>query len=182
MNKRNDRRPQAGFTLIETAIAILVLTVGLLALAATLANGLAYMSLSQYDYIAQEKAAEAMESIFTARDMGQATWGTICNVGNGANCIFLAGAQPLCDPGPDGIIGTADDNCAGAPDALLLPNNALSFNPPVRIALSNFTRTITITPSPNGMANLNEIQVTVTYTYGPFTRTFNLYSNISNFS
>lgn len=172
---------QTGFTLIETMIAIVVLCVGLLALAAMLGSGIAYMNLSQSDYIAQEKASEAVESIFTARDMGQATWGQICNVGSGPSCIFLTGAQQLCDPGPDGIIGTADDNCAGLPDAILQPNNALSFNPPVRIPLSGFTRTITITPVA-GFPNLSQVQVTVTYTSGKFTRSYNLYTNISNFS
>lgn len=180
---RMPRNRQAGFTLIETMIAIVVLCVGLLALAAMLGTGIAYMNLSQYDYIAQQKAAEAVESIFTARDMGQATWGNICNVGSGANCLFLTGAQPLCDAGPDGIIGTADDNCAGLPDALLLPNNALSFNPPVRVPLSGFTRTITIGPAPGvAVPNLSQIQVTVTYTSGKFTRSYTLITNISNFS
>jgi prepilin-type N-terminal cleavage/methylation domain-containing protein len=180
MRMRMPRNRQSGFTLMEVMIAIVVLCVGLLALAAMLGTGIAYMSLSQYDYIAQEKAAEAVESIFTARDMGQATWGNICNVGGGPSCVFLNGAQPLCDPGPDGILGTADDNCAGLPDAILLPNNALSFNPPVRVPLSNFTRTITITPT--AIANLNEIQVTVQYTSGKFTRSYTLTTNISNFS
>lgn len=172
---------QSGFSLIETMIAIVVLSVGILALAAMLGSGLAFMSVSQYDYIAQQKASEAVESIFTARDMGQATWGQICNVGSGPNCIFLTGAQQLCDPGPDGIIGTADDNCAGLPDAILEPNNALSFNPPVRVPLSGFTRTIAIAPVP-GFPNLSQIQVTVTYTSGNFTRSYSLYTNISNFS
>jgi prepilin-type N-terminal cleavage/methylation domain-containing protein len=180
MRMRMPRNRQSGFTLMEVMIAIVVLCVGLLALAAMLGTGIAYMSLSQYDYIAQEKAAEAVESIFTARDMGQATWGNICNVGAGPNCLFLNNPQPLCDPGPDGILGTADDNCAGLPDALLQPNNALSFNPPVRIPLSNFTRTITITPT--AIANLNEISVTVQYTSGTFTRSYTLVTNISNFS
>lgn len=181
MRTRTPRNRQAGFTLMETMIAIVVLAVGLLALAAMLGEGIAYMNLSQYDYIAQQKAAEAVESIFTARDMGQATWGQICNVGSGPSCIFLTGAQQLCDPGPDGIVGTADDNCAGMPDALLLPNNALSFNPPERVALSGFTRTITIAPVA-GFPNLSQIWVRVTYTSGKFTRSYDLYTNISNFS
>lgn len=174
------RKKQSGFTLIETMIAIVVLVVGLLALAAMLGDGLAYMNMAQDDYIAQQKAAEAVESIFTARDMGQATWGSICNVGAGPNCIFVAGPMQLCDPGPDGIVGTIDDNCAGAPDALLLPNAGLTFNPPVRVPLSNFTRTITITPT--ATPNLSQIWVRVTYISGKFTRNYDLYTNISNFS
>lgn len=181
MSTRMPQRRQAGFTLMETMIAIVVLMIGLLALAAMLGTGLAFMNTSQDDYIAQEKAMEAVESIFTARDMGQATWSSICNIGGGANCIFSAGPQQLCDPGPDGIVGTADDNCAGLPDAILLPNGANNFNPPVRVPLSSFTRTIAITPVPL-VPNLNQIQVTVTYTSGRFTRSYTLTTNISNFS
>lgn len=184
MRKRKSvgmRRPsQAGFTLIEMMIATVVLSIGVLGLAATLADGLAYMDMSKYDYIAQQKASEAVESIFSARDMGEATWASICNVGSGTGCIFLTGAKQLCDPGPDGIVGTADDNCAGLPDAILLPGPDGKFSDAVRVPLSNFTRTITIT-SIN--ANLAQIQVVVTYSSGRWTaRSYTLTTNISNFS
>jgi Tfp pilus assembly protein PilV len=56
INPRIGRRIQAGFTLLETMIATFVLVVGLLGLAATLAQGLAWMNVSQYEYIAQQKA------------------------------------------------------------------------------------------------------------------------------
>src|ERR1700761_7622407 len=80
---RNQRqRRQRGFTLIETMIAMVVMSVGVLSLAAMLASSLAYMNTSQFDYVAQQKAAEAVESIYTARNLGQATWSTICNVGS----------------------------------------------------------------------------------------------------
>jgi prepilin-type N-terminal cleavage/methylation domain-containing protein len=174
------QRAQAGFTLIEMMIATVVLSVGVLGLAATLADGLAYMDMSKYDYIAQQKASEAVESIFTARDMGEATWASICNVGSGTGCIFLSGPQSLCDPGPDGIVGTADDNCAGLPDAILLPGPDGRFSDAVRVPLSAFTRTITITPI---NTNLTQIQVDVTYSTGRWRgRTRTLITNISNFS
>jgi type II secretory pathway pseudopilin PulG len=178
----------SGFTLIETMMAVLVVMVGVLSLAAMLATGLAYMQMSQYDFIAQQKAAEAVESIFTARDMGQATWDSICNVGSSvcAAGIFIANPTSLCDPGPDGILGTADDNCAGLPDAMLLPNASGNFNPPVRAPLSSFKRTITITNATTAggatIPNLRQIQVTITYTAGRFNRTYTMTSNISNFS
>jgi Prokaryotic N-terminal methylation motif len=175
------RRPsEAGFTFIEMMIAVLVLTTGLLALAVTLADGLGYMGISKYDYIAQQKASEAVESIFTARDIGEASWSSICNVGGGAGCKFLNGPQPLCDPGPDGIVGTADDNCAGAPDAILLPGPDGKFSDAVRVPLSNFTRTITIAPL---NASLKQIQIVITYTglHG-VGRQYTLTTDISNFS
>jgi prepilin-type N-terminal cleavage/methylation domain-containing protein len=177
---RKNRHSQSGFTLIEMVIAMVVMTIGVLGLAATLADGFSYMDLSKYDYIAQQKASEAIESIFTARDMGEATWATICNVGNGSGCIFLAGPTSLCDPGPDGILGTADDNCAGLPDAIVLPGNDGSFSDSIRAPLSTFRRTITITPI---NANLDQLQVVITYTTGRWAnRSYTLTTNISNFS
>jgi prepilin-type N-terminal cleavage/methylation domain-containing protein len=190
---------ERGFTLMETMISLAVLVIGVLGLAAALADGMAYMSMSQYDYIAQQKAAEAVESIFTARDIGQATWSTICNVGSSvcSSGIFLIGATPLCGPGADGILGTADDfvgsACAGgalaAPDALILPNSSGAVNSTSGnlVPLSNFNRTITITPVVDGsgttIANLRQIQVTVTYTSGHFgNRSYTLTAYISNFS
>jgi type II secretory pathway pseudopilin PulG len=190
MNIRAHKRIQAGFMLLETMIAALVLSIGLVGLAAILAQGLAYMNVSQYEYIAQQKASETIESIFTARNQGQATWSTICNVGSTvcSNGIFLIGAQTLCDPGPDGIVGTSDDyssgGCAVTADAVLQPGTDGTFTTPTRIPLStyNFQRTITIS-SVSGVANLRQIQVTITYRAGRWpTQSYTLTAAISNFS
>jgi prepilin-type N-terminal cleavage/methylation domain-containing protein len=193
MNARMPRRNRAGFTLIETMIATLVLSVGLLGLSGILAQGLAYMNVSQYEYIAQQKASETVESIFTARDQGQATWSTICNVGSSvcSNGIFLTGANPLCDPNTDGILGTSDDYVSGAcPDAahtdsILLPNATTGLlTSPSRIPLTHFgfTRTITIS-SVTGVSNLRTIQVTISYRAGRFpAMSYTLTTAISNFS
>jgi type II secretory pathway pseudopilin PulG len=190
MRVRKTRRTQTGFTLLEVMIAIVVLMIGVLGLAAMLADGLAYMSMAQADYIAQEKATEAVESIFTARDMGQATWTTICNVGSSvcSSGVFLVGAEPLCDPGADGIIGTADDfsgsQCRVAADGLILPgtSGAVNSSSTNRVGLSNFTRTIVIT-NVTGVANLRQITVTINYSAGRFTnRSYSMTTNISNFS
>jgi len=187
-------RAQAGFTLMEVMIAIVVLAVGVLGLAGMLGDALTYMNTAQVDYIAQQKAVEAVESIFTARDIGQATWSTICNVSSTvcSNGVFLAGAQTLCDPGPDGILGTSDDYsgsaCAVSADAILQPTSAgilniTSLTNANRIPLSNysFKRTITITDVPN-VTNLRQIQVIITYRAGKFQRSYTLTTNISNFS
>ena len=40
---------QSGFTLAETMISLAVLLIGVLGLAAVLADGMAYMNMSQYD-------------------------------------------------------------------------------------------------------------------------------------
>ena len=186
---KRGRNDSIGFTLIETMIAVVVLSVGILSVAAMLADGLAYMNSSQYDYIAQQKAAEAIESIYTARNLGQATWSTICNVGSTVctGGIFVNGAQPLCDPGPDYIIGTADDfngtNCAVATDSLWLADSTGKYASTTKVPLTNysFKRTITITAFSN-VTNLRTITVLITYKAGRFSRSYTLTSTISNFS
>jgi len=172
------RKQEQGFTLIETMIAILVLAFGVLALAATFANGITYMMSSQDDFIAQQKAQEAVESIFTARDSSSVPFTSIANVSNGG--IFTDGATALCDPGADGIVGTEDDNCAAsAIDCIETPgpDGVLGTADDVCIPLDNFRRTIKITPVSTG---LNQIQVTMNYTSGKLTRQYQLTTYISS--
>ena len=172
------RKQEQGFTLIETMIAICVLAFGVLALAATFANGITYMVSSQDDFIAQQKAQEAVESIFTARDSSSVPFSSIANTTNGG--IFKVGPTPLCDPGPDGIVGTLDDNCsANAIDCIETPgpDGILGTADDVCIPLTNFTRTIAITPVSTG---LNQITVTMNYRAGRLTRQYQLTTYISS--
>jgi len=180
MSGKNRRRGDSGFTLMETMIAMVVLAIGILALAAMLGDGLAYMAMSQDEYIAEQKAAEAVESVYTARDVGQTTWANINNVSGGG--IFVNGPTNLCDPGPDGIEGTADDNCA-LPDVIWSPgpDGKLGTADDIKIPLSRFTRTILIAPVA-GRADLRQITVSITYTVERFTRTYTLVTNISQYS
>ena len=62
------RHDESGFTLMETLIALGVLTVGLLSVAQMMAFGFTTMTASGEDMIARQKASEAIESVYTARD------------------------------------------------------------------------------------------------------------------
>ena len=75
---------QQGFALLETLIAIVILMIGLLAVLATFAMALGNTNTVQLDSIARQKATEALESIFTARQTSQITFAAIQNVGAGA--------------------------------------------------------------------------------------------------
>jgi type II secretory pathway pseudopilin PulG len=180
--KSHSRFPRArGFTLLEALVATLVMATGVLSLAFVLADSLAYMNMSQYEFICQQKAQEAVESVFTARDAGFVTWGQIDNISNGG--IFKDGPQPLLDPGPDGMVNTADDNPL-LPDAIVGPgpDGILGTDDDTKIYLSNFSRQMTIVDNVFGNPNLKQITVTVTYTQGRFQRTYNLVTYISSFS
>jgi Tfp pilus assembly protein PilV len=180
---QNSFRSSAGFTLIEAAISLLVLAIGVMGLTAMMTDGIAYMSMSQADYLAQQKAEEAVESIFYARDSQLYTWAQIQNVSSGG--IFLNGPEVLCDPGPDGIIDTADDNTANL-DAIYLPSATGNLYPGgIKQPLSNYTRTITITNIVEpGIATivLRQITVTINYTVGKFQRQYTLTSYICQWS
>ena len=181
---RTARSSDHGFTLIEALIATAILAGGLLTIAGFLGQGLRYMAGSSAVLTAREKAREAVESVHTARDTGLLTWTRIQNVAAGG--VFLAGAQPLTTPGPDGLVNTADDGGIEAirtpgPDGIL-GNTDDEIRP-----LTNFTREIRITPlNKDGLSvvnpSLRQITVIVTYTVEGVTKTYTLSTYISSFS
>jgi type IV pilus modification protein PilV len=172
-----------GFTLLETMIAMIVLGVGVLGLAALLGDSLAYMNSAQADFIAQQKAAEAVEAVFTARDTQAVTWAGIQNVSNGG--IFLDGAQTMLDPGTDGLVGTAADANASQSTIIMPgPDGILGTADDIVLPLSTayqMTRTIAITSIVNE-SSVRQIQVTVNYRSGRFKKSYTLTTFISQYS
>jgi prepilin-type N-terminal cleavage/methylation domain-containing protein len=176
-------RRDAGFTLIEALIAMVILTVGMLGLAQAFYVGMRHMSTSSANLIAREKAREAVESVHTARDTRIITWAQIRNVGagGGAGGVFLVGAQILYNAGGDGLVNTADDQAAGL-ETQRDPgvNGVLGDADDVLIPLTAFRRQIEIRDMPN--LDVRELIVTITYTVGPQQRTYRLRTFISAFS
>jgi prepilin-type N-terminal cleavage/methylation domain-containing protein len=176
LKMKSSQTNQAGFTLVETMIALLILAGGLLALASAFAQGMVIMGTAHYHQIAKEKASEAIESVFTSRDTRIITWARIRNVNNGG--IFLTGPQPLRAPGLDGLVNTADD---GAQEAEALPgdDNQLGTADDVAVSLNTFTREIQIADI---APNLRQIRVIVNYQIGHLTRQYQLVAFISSFA
>lgn len=185
--------PQQGFTLIEAAIAGVVLMVGLLAMLAVFAQAVAVTQTAQQDQIARQQAISALESIFTARDTQQVTFDQIANQPTG---IFQLGPQQLTDPGLDGLTGTADDGATvptGCPTYVQCmklpgPDGVLGTPDDVTTSLTNYTRTITIANVLNADGsinpNLKSIAVNVTYVGGGLkagSRTYTVTGLISAF-
>ncbi|HKM81702.1 MAG TPA: prepilin-type N-terminal cleavage/methylation domain-containing protein [Candidatus Acidoferrum sp.] len=181
--KKSQPRKQKGFTLIEVMVAMAVLVAGVLSLVSIFTQGLRASYQTQIQYIAQQKAQEAMESIFTARDTRLVTSAQINNVSNGG--IFMDNAQPLCATGPDGLFGTADDDCTNNPDGIVVapgPDKIFGTADDVTINLNPWmTRTILIAPVAN-TTNLKSITVTVKWTFEGQTSQYVIQSLISNFS
>jgi prepilin-type N-terminal cleavage/methylation domain-containing protein len=181
VSTRAESPAAAGFTLIEAMVAMTVLTVGLLGLAQAFYMGMRNMSTSSANLIAREKAREAIESVHTARDTRTISWAQIRNVSNGG--VFLDGAQPLYAAGADGLVNTADDAAAGL-EALRDPgpNGILGDADDVVTPLNGFTRQIQILELSPVNADLRQIVVTITYTVGPQRGTYTLRTFISAFS
>lgn len=169
---RNDE----GLTLVEAMISIVILGGGLLGIAIAFSQGMVLMSTSHYHQIAKQKAAEAVESVFTSRDTRTITWARIRNVSHGG--VFLDGPQPLRVQGNDGLVNTGDD---GALETELLPgpDGALGTADDRVFALDSFTREIQIADLG---PNLREVRVIVRYRIEHLVRRYEVVSYISSFA
>lgn len=174
------RHDQNGFTMMETVFALGIVSVGLLSLLAVFVQGMTMMAVSQPDFIAKEKAAEAIESVYAARDTHVLTWAHLRNVQGASGSdggVFLDGPRQLRDPGPDGLVNTGDD---GAVQRVVTPgpDNELGTADDVWTALDSYTREIRIRDE--GL-NLRRLTVTVTYRIGDTVRQYVLTTLFSNF-
>lgn len=165
---------QRGFTLVETMIAIAIMGIAIVTLLAAFGTAIAATQNAQENLIARQKALEAMESIYTARNTQQITFSQIANISNGG--IFTDGPVQLLSPGPDGLVNTADDVnypptgvCAAGPECITLPgpDGILGTADDTELSLANFQRQIQVGNAlqSDGTINPNLKQVTVTVSY-----------------
>lgn len=166
-----------GFSLIETVIALGVLVTGVLGAAAILATGMNKLSSSPSDVVVTQKAAQAIEAVFSARD--KLPWAKLKNQADGG--VFHDGPQALTVAGLDGLVNTADD---GLTETVRLPgkDEMIDTSDDEIITLSSFTRDIKITDVVNQGGQLRTILVTVTYKNGSAIRSYTLTSLISAYS
>jgi type II secretory pathway pseudopilin PulG len=162
--------------LIETMIAVALLSIAIITLIATFGTAITATQNAQENLIARQKAMEAMESIYTARNTQQITFARIANISAGG--IFTDGPVQLLSAGPDGLVNTADDVnfpasgvCAAGPECITLPgpDGILGTPDDKPMSLANFTRQIQIGTvlEIDGVTidpNLRLITVTVSYT------------------
>ena len=167
---------QSGFSLLETVFAIGVLSVGALGMAGTFTQGMQRTVSSPNELIATQKAAEAVESVFSARDSHLLTWSQLRNENYGG--VFIDGPQPLKLPGPDGIVNTHDDTLIESFD-LPGPDQLLGNADDVTKTLDGFTREIKLVDLTD---DLRSITVTVTFKSGPQTRSYSITAYISTWA
>jgi prepilin-type N-terminal cleavage/methylation domain-containing protein len=180
MTQRRPHNSQSGFTIIETMIAIAIMSIGILTVLAAFATAVGVTQNAQENLIARQKTLEAMESIYTARNTQQITFSQIANTPSG---IFTSGPTQLLAPGNDGLVNTTDDApfaanlpCAAGPECIVLPgpDGILGTADDKAMSLANFTREIQISKvfEADGVTvnpNLKQVTVIVTYTTGTST-------------
>jgi hypothetical protein len=157
-------------------IAIAVLTIGILTVIAAFGSAVSSTQNSQENLIAREKALQALESVYAARNDQQITFAQIANISNGG--IFTDGPVNLLCAGTDGLVNTADDvncpasgPCAAGPECVVLPgpDGILGTADDTAMSLGAFTRQIKITAVP-GYTTLDQVTVTITYPVGGLIR------------
>lgn len=154
-------RDDAGFTLAEALVAMGITVVGVMSLGLALAAGTRMLVGGQGQMVAAQRAAEAVEAVFKARDSRTIEWAEIRNVvgeGNGAG-VFLDGPREIRDPGDDGLINTDDD---GEIEEVITPgvDGLLGTDDDQHTPLTGYTREIEIRDIG---PNLRQIRVIVKY-------------------
>jgi prepilin-type N-terminal cleavage/methylation domain-containing protein len=169
-------RSQSGFSLIETMVSMLVLTVGVLGLSQAFISGVQKSSSSPYEVLATQKAAEAVESVFAARDSHTITWAQMQNSAQGG--VFVGVPTPMKTAGVDGILNTSDD---GSVESFVFPGPDGFVGTPddKTLTLDGFTRKIAIVEL---SAYLRQITVTITYPANGQTKTYEVTALISQYA
>ncbi len=175
---------ESGFSVVETIVSIGVLTTGIIGAAAVLVAGMTNLNSSPADVVVTQKASQAVEAVFAARDSHKLTWSQIRNVrgpsGNDGG-VFLDGPQPLKKAGADGLVNTADDTTV---ETVVLPgkDQMIGTSDDQTLTLNQFQREIAIADVPGENGQLRSITVTITYQNGPTKRTYVLTTFISSYA
>jgi len=158
---------EAGFTLFEAVIAILILTIGLIGTAAAITYALQFGAVSRNVSSAKSVIVATIEEVETLRNARRLDFKQVANVGNVDNIGspnpfngFSTGFKPVSlNPGADGVNGTNDDLIeAGADGIFGTPDDFLNQT----VVRQGYEREITITDL-NGSTTIKKIEIKVRY-------------------
>lgn len=151
------QRSEAGFTLLEMMLAMILVAIGLLGVATSISYALMVSNRGRGITNAKMLAVTVLEQMETLRDTGQLHFSEISNAhidGSSFNG-FPIDFRPISTvPGPDGIFGTDDDLKVLGSDGLYHDNPSL--------ARPGVSRKIIISTLPDN-DYLKKIVVTVRY-------------------
>ena len=159
---------EAGITIMEMVAAMMVLTVGLLGLAASIGYAVTVSNRGRNLTNTKLVAVSLLEQMETLRNTQQLTFGQIANTGAVDNSEatwnfagFPTGYQLLSkNPGPDGIFGTSDDFISPGADNVYGTGDDFTDS---SLAIAGYSREVVIS---NLSSSLKRIQVTVRYPDG----------------
>jgi hypothetical protein len=130
--------------------------------------------------MATQKAAEAVESVFSARDSHTFTWAQLRNKSKGG--IFVDGAEDLKTGGNDGVVNTGDPGEVAESVTLPGPDQNFATAGDNRVQkFETFKREILIEDI-EGNEVLRSLTVIITYKAGPITQKYTLTTYISAFA
>ena len=154
------RGPEAGFSMLEMVVAILILSIGLLAVASAIGYALMVSNRGRGVTNSKMLVVSMLEQMETLRDTGQLHFNEISNsqVTGSTFTGFPNTFQPVSrTPGPDGVFGTADDLRNAGPNGTY--GDSDDFTDPT-LARPGFTRRVIITTLPTN-DYLKKIEVTL---------------------
>jgi Tfp pilus assembly protein PilE len=155
LNKKSEKltesNNEAGFSLFEVIIAILVLTIGLIGTAAALSYSFEYSTTSRNVGSARLVIVSTIEEIESLRNTQRLNFKQLANVPdvdntdaknvfNGFSVDFKAVSL---NPGFDGVFGTDDDLLEAGPDGILGNSDDVEN---LSLARGGYMRRIAITP------------------------------------
>jgi Tfp pilus assembly protein PilV len=156
---------EKGFTYIEVIIAIIIMTVGILACLSAITFAMFRERQAENRNTARQITSSAIESIFAARDLRNNNvlnnWRAINNDTAAVPGIFKTGWTPIReDAGFDGIHGTSDDACATGTNC---PSGAGTNN---SAEVIGFQRRIVISDIPEpGIATIRKRKIEISVRY-----------------
>lgn len=159
---------EKGFTYIEVIIAIIIMTIGILACLSAISFAMFREQQAENRNTARQITSSALESIFATRDLRNNNvlnnWTAINNSTAPVPGIFETGWRPIReDAGFDGIQGTPDDAC---PTGISCPSGDSTNTSPEVVG---FERRITITDiAEPGISTIRKrkIEISVRYVAG----------------
>jgi type II secretory pathway pseudopilin PulG len=187
-----DKR-QNGFSYIDVMIAIVIMMVGILAMAGALSANLVRSMESEKRTMAKQLALSTIESIMSAKEIERPGvvdgWESLRNIldvvpSGEINGIFRTGYNPVrAEVGWDGVAGTIDDACSGIVPCSV-PGRPVNASP----LIPGVQREIIITdvpdperPSPPNPISRRRIDVNVKYFVNQATRLETMSTIITNF-
>ncbi len=175
---------KSGFGMLEATVAAVILVIGLVGLAGLFSQSLTFLQYTREDLIAKQKAREALESVYSARNDATIGFAKIQNVSNGG--IFVDGFSPMFLAGADGIIGSNAQTAILDRQILPGPDGLVGTGDDEIIPLVNMQRQILIQPLIDATGNVSpdvrQITVTVQVTSaGRAARNYTVTGYISRF-